>query len=74
MYNEDSINGWCINTEPLQYERNIIKNYNDFRIKFCTSCERIYEYYHLWRVGMTIIYHDDFPTYKIKRKVCCNCG
>ena len=48
MYTEDSINGWYVNTEPLQYDRNIKKQYNDFRVKYCT--------------------------YKIKRKLCGNCG
>jgi len=74
MYTEDSINGWYVNTEPIQYDRNIKKQYNDFRVKYCTSCEKSYEYYHLFGRGSILIYHDEFPTYKIERKVCGNCG
>ena len=74
MFNENSINGWCVSTDPLQYERNIKKQYNDFRVNFCTSCEKAYEYYHRFGCGSILIYHDDFPTYKIERKVCGNCG
>ena len=72
MYSEDSINGWHINPDP--YDRNNKRKGNEFRVNFCTSCNKAYEYYYLSGCGSRLIYHEDFPVYKIKRKVCRNCG
>ena len=73
MFGEQSINGWYINPSP--YERNQYQEGESvFRVNFCPSCEKSYEYFYLHGYGTAMIYHGEFPTYKIKREVCRNCG
>ena len=58
------------------YECNIIpandaemkENKETFGVKHCTECNRSYE-----MDGSKIYYHLDFPTFGLKREVCCEC-
>jgi len=73
MFGEQSINGWYINPDP--YSRNKYQgDGHSFRVNLCPSCKKAYEYFHLHGQGTILIYHRDFPTYKINREVCRNCG
>ena len=73
MFGEQSINGWYVNPDP--YDRNKYQiSDHILRVNLCPSCKRAYEYFHLHGQGTVLVYHQDFPTYKINREVCRNCG
>tara|TARA_R100000808_G_scaffold24806_1_gene58450 strand:- start:3130 stop:3414 length:285 start_codon:yes stop_codon:yes gene_type:complete len=78
---ENKINGWWINENPYveSYARSVEKSRehrNEFKVYYCNCCSRSYQidssYYA--KGGHEVYYYKDFPTYKLKRKICIRCN
>jgi hypothetical protein len=71
-------NPWWI-PKPRLYDnlRDINVKIEYFPVKLCNLCNRVWEeplkFSEVRRNGNKIIFHDDFPTYKLERKVCYAC-
>jgi len=48
----------------------ILKNKESFNVYHCEECNQSYE---VDKCNNKIYYHDDFPTFGLDRKTCCNC-
>ena len=48
-----------------------------FPVKFCTKCDRLWEeplkFSEVRKKGNKLVFHKDFPTYGLERKVCYGC-
>lgn len=75
-----TVNSWIIKEDS--YDRNEKRNkknrYNrsqpNFNVYLCPLCDQVYEEYYSPAVGIERAYHDDFPTYKLKRVICLECN
>ena len=71
---KETANSWLIITDP--YDRNRYRKKrveSTFRVHLCPSCNRVYEDTYFNGEGRKTVYHEDFPTYKLKREACSDC-
>tara|TARA_Y100001951_G_C11167077_1_gene198085 strand:- start:298 stop:540 length:243 start_codon:yes stop_codon:yes gene_type:complete len=78
MKTEWTENEWMIFKDP--YDKNKYRRKkafggkNSFRVHLCPTCNRVHEDTYLNGEGRKTVYHEDFPTYRMKREVCTDCG
>jgi hypothetical protein len=75
---KETPHSWLINKDP--YDKNKYKDKkmkadsNSFRVYLCPLCKRVHENTYYNGEGRRTIFHKDFPTYKMTREVCTDCG
>ena len=75
---EQSINGWCIPTDPYdnreyRYKKKNFDRVYGFRVYLCPICLRVYEDAWNYGTGNQLMYYEDFPTFKLRRIQCTTC-
>ena len=76
---KETPNSWVISTDP--YDRNKFKRAkhrnnggNAFNVHLCPKCSRVHEDIYFNGEGRKTVFHEGFPTYKLKRIDCVECG
>ena len=75
---KETVNSWLISNDPYDKnkynKRKLDSSGSSFKVCLCTICYRVYEDISFNGEGKRIVFHQDFPTYKMKRETCPDCG
>ena len=76
MY-EDGVNNWILGSNIYDRHRfkgnKLNQKKNAFKVYLCPDCNRVHENTYFNGEGRKTVYHEDFPTYKLKREACSDC-
>ena len=75
---KETVNSWLISNDPYDKnkysKRKTSSSGSSFRVYLCPICYRVYEDTAFNGEGKRLVFHKDFPTYKMERHTCTDCG
>ena len=75
---KENPNEWIIQKDPYDTNKKQREERNNrsgatFNVQLCPTCNRVHEDVHFNGEGRKVVYHESFPTYKLKRIDCMRC-